>query len=141
MNSITRFIRISLGLVFVIAGYVKINEPQGFALAVANYQLLPDYLIRSAAITLAWLEMLCGLALVFGILVRGASLIITLLMIIFLGAIGYNVQRGLDVVCGCFSTDPNGPPLSGMTLLRDIALLLAATLTLACSGSNKRKRY
>lgn len=140
MNSFNHFIRIALGLVFVVAGYVKVQDPQGFAIAVANYQLLPEYLVRSASLILAWLELLCGLALVFGILVRGAALCITLLMLIFLIAMGYNVYRGLDVACGCFSTDPNGAPLSALTLIRDVGLLLAGLIVLN-RGDSKRGKY
>lgn len=138
MNGLTKFICTALGLVFVVAGYVKVMDPQGFALAVANYQLLPDHLTRAASMVLAWLELLCGLCLVFGVFVRGAALVITVLMVIFLAATGYNVHRGLDVSCGCFSTDPNGAPISTLTLLRDAALLLASFALYAATGSKRR---
>ncbi|MBU1248366.1 MAG: DoxX family membrane protein [Proteobacteria bacterium] len=136
--SFNTFIRTALGLVFVIAGYVKVQDPQAFAQMIANYQLLPNHLLLVSALVLGWVELVCGLCLVFGILTRGASLFVLALMIVFLAAMGYNLQRGLDVACGCFSTDPNGPPLSPLTLLRDGVLLVVAVIVFSTSGLQKR---
>lgn len=141
MTGFTRFIGTVLGLSFVVAGYVKIMDPEGFAVAVANYQLLPDHLVRSASIILAWTEMICGLCLIFKICTKGAALIVTVLMIIFLSAMGYNLHRGLDVSCGCFSTGPDGPPLSPLTLVRDVALLLVALWVYLGNRSNSSHRH
>ncbi len=135
----TKFMCILLGLIFVISGYIKLHDPQGFALILLNHQILPQHLVRAAAQWLAWLELVCGLCLVFGVCIRGASLTLTALMILFLTALGYNVQRGLDVACGCFSTDPNGPPISLLILSRDLLILVLAISVFIASGVDKRK--
>ncbi len=139
--TVTRFMCILLGLIFALSGYLKLQDPQGFALMVANHQILPQHLVRAAAQWLAWLELVCGLCLVFGVCVRGASLTLTALLIIFLTILGYNVQRGLDVACGCFSTDPNGPPVSALTLSRDLLILVLAMSVFISSGIDKRRPY
>ncbi len=115
--------RLLLGIVFIYAGIQKIIDPQGFAQAVYNYQILPDELINLAALTLPWLELLVGLCLVSGICLPGSSIISSGLFMIFIGALTYNLMRGLDISCGCFSTDPANDPADLWTVLRDIFFL------------------
>ncbi|MGE4504106.1 MAG: MauE/DoxX family redox-associated membrane protein [Desulfovibrionaceae bacterium] len=133
-----KFLRTALGLVFVVAGFVKVQDPQAFAQAVENYRILPTALVPGAALGLAWLELACGLALVFGVLTRGAALIIAVLMAVFLAAQGYAVHRGLDIDCGCFGSSSGG--VDTLSLTRDSALLVVALLCLALPHSEQRKR-
>lgn len=114
------FSRVLLGVVFVFASYDKILQPQAFALAVYNYQLLPDVVINLAALLLPWLELLLGLCLLFGIWLPGAAVAGTGLLVVFLGALAVNQIRGLDIHCGCFSTDPQEGPAGWGTVLRDL---------------------
>lgn len=134
--SLSRLLATGLGLVFVVAGFVKVQDPHAFAVAVDNYQLVPQAWTGAVAICLAWLELLCGLCLVFGVLVRGAALLVACMMTVFLAALGYNAHRGLDVSCGCFGQ--NGP-VDALTFVRDAALLLTALLVMTL-GSEQRKR-
>ncbi|EKD38822.1 MAG: DoxX family protein [uncultured bacterium] len=118
-----RVCRLLLGLVFVYASYDKILHPQAFAKAVFNYQLLPDAAVNLTALVLPWLELLLGLCLFFGILLPGAIVTVTGLMVVFLGALAFNQIRGLDIHCGCFSTDTEEGPAGLGTVLRDLAFL------------------
>jgi hypothetical protein len=55
--------------------------------------------------------------------------------------LGFNVVRGVDVACGCFTTSTEG---SGMlqSLLRDIPLLLVGLyLAWRILLNNQRQRY
>ncbi len=99
------FLRMLLGLVFVWAASNKIMDPGGFAAIIENYMILPDYLINIVAVILPWLEGLCGLLLIAGYLVRGSTVIINLLLIVFIIALSLNIFRGIDINCGCFSLD------------------------------------
>ena len=47
--------RVILGAVFIYASIDKIRNPEAFAKAVYNYQILPDSLINLTAIALPWL--------------------------------------------------------------------------------------
>ena len=49
------------------------------------------------------MEVLAGLALVLGVKVRGASLLISLLLVVFVSLTAISAMRGLDIDCGCFS--------------------------------------
>ena len=97
-------VRLALGLVFVYASLDKIANPADFALIVKNYRLLPFDAINLVAVLLPWVELVAGLLLIFGLVTRGSSLLISVLLAVFIVALGINVSRGLDINCGCFST-------------------------------------
>ncbi len=99
--------RIVLGAVFIAASYNKILDPEAFAVAIFRYQILPGVLINLAALALPWIELFAGVALIASPTFRdAASLIILVLLVVFTLAIGANILRGIDVACGCFTTDP-----------------------------------
>lgn len=96
--------RVALGVVFIFAAAPKIADPLGFAKSIANYHLVPDALINAMAITLPWIELCCGLALVLGLSPRANLLAVEALLLVFIVAIVSAMSRGLDISCGCFST-------------------------------------
>ncbi|MGD8382428.1 MAG: MauE/DoxX family redox-associated membrane protein [Syntrophobacterales bacterium] len=118
-------LRIVLGSVFIYASLDKIRHPDLFAEAVYNYQLLPDVTVNLVAILLPWLELLSGSLLVLGLWMEGSILILSGLMVVFIGALGINLARGLDVHCGCFITQ-SSDPITILTLFRDSLFLLLA---------------
>ncbi len=118
-----------LGVVFIYASFHKILYPAAFAEAVYLYQILPDWLINLTALVLPWLELFLGAFLIIGLWMPGAVVISNLLFIIFMGALSYNMARGLDISCGCFSTSPTGDAADIWTFLRD-GMFLAVSLYL-----------
>ncbi len=127
--------RILLGSVFVYASWDKIIAPEAFAQAIANYQILPTMLINPTALLLPWLELVCGLCLIFNRWIGGSTLVATVLMVIFMGALVYNALRGMDVSCGCFTLDEETPKSMWFYLARD-AVLLAMAIGLMFSRRN-----
>jgi len=118
------WIRLALGAMFIIASADKIYHPAAFARAVYNYQILPDGLINLVAIILPWLEVFLGIFLVVGFWLPGTVTLTGALLLVFYGALIFNVARGLDVHCGCFSTSIEGSPATTWYLIRDAAFLL-----------------
>ncbi len=116
-------LRLFLGAVFLYASYDKILKPAAFAEAVYNYQILPDAAVNLAALALPWLELLLGICLIAGTWLPGATLVSTGLMTVFIAALLYNQARGLDIHCGCFSTEITEGPAGIRTVLRDLAFL------------------
>jgi uncharacterized membrane protein YphA (DoxX/SURF4 family) len=113
--------RLILAGIFIYASLDKIAHPAAFANDVYNYQILPDALINLTALMLPWLELFLGLCLLTGIWLPGAVLTVNGLLIVFLAALIFNLGRGLDVNCGCFSTGSDTPAMStGWYLLRDV---------------------
>jgi uncharacterized membrane protein YphA (DoxX/SURF4 family) len=96
--------RLFLGSVFVYASIYKIADPESFVRAIYNYHILPGELLNIVAVVLPWLELFVGVCLIFGILLPGAIAIVNALLLVFLGALLFNVFRGLDVECGCFGS-------------------------------------
>jgi len=104
-----------LGGIFVYASYDKILHPVPFAEIVYNYQILPDPLVNLAALLLPWIELLVGLSLILGVWLPGALLICNLLLLVFFSTLVFNLARGLDIDCGCFTTSI-GPSSGGHML-------------------------
>jgi uncharacterized membrane protein YphA (DoxX/SURF4 family) len=126
----TFLIRLILGAVFVLASVDKIIHPAAFAQAIYNYQILPDVLINLTAIILPWLELLLGIMLIAGLWLPGATVLVNLLLLAFFAALVFNVARGLNVHCGCFTTSTEGTPATTWYLVRDsFFLVLGCTLT------------
>jgi putative oxidoreductase len=115
--------RLVLGITFVYASLDKIAHPDQFAKIVYNYKILPGFLINIFAVTLPWIELLTGFFLILGIFTESASLLISFLLVIFLIAISVNVFRGVNLNCGCFSTDPAGKEEGISLLFRDFLFL------------------
>lgn len=121
-----------LGVVFIYACIHKILDPAAFARAVYLYQILPDGLVNLVALVLPWVELFLGVLLVIGIWMPGAAVLSTLLFMVFMGVLSYNLARGLDIGCGCFSTSPAGEAASIRTVARD-GMFLAVSLYLLCA--------
>jgi len=116
--------RLTLAGIFIYASLDKIAHPAAFAKDVYNYQILPDALINLTALVLPWLELFLGLCLLAGIWLPGAVLTVNGLLVVFLAALVFNLARGLDINCGCFSTGSDAPAMSaGGYLLRDAGFL------------------
>ncbi len=130
MNSFYRFFyhltRLVLGAVFIYASLDKILNPGAFAQAVFNYQVLPGELVNLTALILPWVELILGACLLSNRWMTGAASLAAVLMTVFIGLILFNLARGLDISCGCFSTKPGEGPMDKLTLLRDILFLVLA---------------
>src|SRR5918997_4245139 len=78
---------IALGTIFVAAALPKIADPPSFAHMIYNYRILPSGLVNISALTMPWVELLAGLALILGVWVRPARWILTAMLVVFMIAI------------------------------------------------------
>lgn len=117
-------VRIIMGGLFIFAGFGKILDPVEFASSIYNYKLLPEVIIGLAAVTIPWVEFLSGTALLLGMKIKGASLSIASLLIIFISILIISAARGLDVDCGCFSGVERH--VGWLAISEDLAMLLGA---------------
>jgi putative oxidoreductase len=111
--------RATLGAVFVVASLDKIASPAAFARSIANYRMVPDNLINLMAIGLPFVEIAAGIALLLGVLTRPSLLVVEALLAVFIVAIAVARHRGLDISCGCFTTDPHAHRMTDWTLIWD----------------------
>jgi len=126
--------RMVLGGVFVWASWDKILDPEGFAQAIANYQIVPLVLGNPAALILPWIELVCGICMILNRWTRGSALIATLLLVVFMGALGVNIHRGVDISCGCFTLNEKAPGDMWLFLARDAVFLVIAVAVMCRPG-------
>ena len=122
--------RLILGIIFIYASYDKILHPEAFAKIVYNYQLLPNELINITAIFLPWLEFVTGVILIIGLWLHGAVMITNVLLLTYLGALIFNMVRGLDINCGCFSSTVEESTANIWPVFRDISFLFLSLFLL-----------
>ena len=131
-----RIVAILIGGVFIYAGALKAVDPVGFAIDIENYKILPWPIGVRLAFYLPWLEIFCGLAVILRMLHRGALGILTLSMLVFIGATMAAKVRGLDITCGCFGRASQGWSFP-LHMAVDFALLAALIFLLVAD----RKRH
>ena len=101
---IIRLTRIAIGLVLLAAALAKIADVSTFAGHVHNFRLAPIEAENLVAMTLPWIELGAGLALVLGVRAREGAVVALVLMTVFTIGVGSAWARGLDFECGCFGT-------------------------------------
>jgi len=116
--------RLVLGAIFIYASIDKIAHPADFARAIFYYRILPVSLVNIFAVVLPWAELFAGTLLILGIFTRGSVLLIDVMLLVFIVAIAYNVLRGVDISCGCFTVSPAAEKHGLSLLYRDIGMLL-----------------
>jgi putative oxidoreductase len=116
-------LRLGVGGAFIYAGWLKAEDPVGFADSVATFAILPSWLISAFALALPMFEIVAGVLLVINWPKRLGALALTLLTAVFCIALVLAIVRGLDINCGCF-----GPSASTtnpwVDLTRDLLIVL-----------------
>jgi len=99
---LTTVARVSLGLVMVSAGVLKISNPDQAVRAVQAYELLPRGVDQVVGYGLPMIEVALGLLLILGLGTRIAAVLAGLFMLVFIVGVGSAWARGLNIDCGCF---------------------------------------
>jgi hypothetical protein len=117
------FVRIVLGGLFVYSSMDKLANMADFARVIHYYRILPVGFENILAIFLPWLELITGLFLLVGRFTKGASLIYSVFLCIFIIALSQALIRGLDISCGCFSVKPSSTSEVWLRIIEDIVIL------------------
>ena len=113
-----------LGATFIYASYSKILAPAVFAKIIYGYDLFPAVLINLFAITLPFIELIAGLALIVGVYPRSAAVIINAMLVAFITSLSINIIRGHEFDCGCFAINAESQStFSGPLIIRDFIYL------------------
>jgi len=99
-----RISRIVLAVVFLIAALAKLGDLKAFAEQLHNFRMVPVFSENLLAMCLPWIELLAGLAILFNVRARSASVLLTALLAVFTVSVLLAMGRGLDFECGCFGT-------------------------------------
>jgi len=119
-----RIVRIILGMMFLVAGAIKMMDPQQFGIVIDAFGLVPRPLVMPVAYTMLLLEMVAGAGLILDR--RGSLPTIAVLTCLFLIVLGYGLHLGLDIDCGCYGPgDPEGEAFSSLreSFYRDLWIL------------------
>ena len=117
-------IRVILGTIFLWASFDKIINPAQFARNISNYHIMPFGFENIVAIILPWLEFFIGSGLILGVMVKGATIITSFLLVIFNLMIAQAFMRGFNIDCGCGLKD--GQLVGIEKILENFVLLGAA---------------
>jgi uncharacterized membrane protein YkgB len=130
-----RILEIILGGIFVVAGFLKASDPLSFYDDIGSFVLFPPMMALLIALYLPYLEIICGLCLVFNHCKPAAISTLGGLLALFIGLLIFSWIRGLDIRCGCFGNSGSDMPAHyGWLLLRNAALLAAALYLLSKSA-------
>ena len=119
--------RMALAILFGVAGYHKIVDPEAFGWALYQYQLLPVTWISPVAVVLPWVELVAALALVcLPPFQRAAAWLMLGLLAVFALAMSITLWRGIDVACGCLSSSLDAGPLTWRDVGRNAIFMCVA---------------
>lgn len=142
-NWVQTICQLFLGGIFLYAGLGKIVFHLNFIKNVRNYRLLPEVLVEVFSYVLPWLEVIFGILLILGIFKRISAVVISTLLLVFIGAILIDLLRGIDVSCGCFfqtSVQKTSSSTSMIfTVFRDILFLVPGVLIILFQGKRQRQ--
>lgn len=119
---------LAIAVLLASAATHKVRAPARFARQLADYQLLPDSLVRPVARLVPLLELAIAFALLLPVSRGWAALSAASLLALYAAAIGINLWRGRrDIDCGCAGPD-QAQPLRPVLLLRNSVLVVLALL-------------
>jgi putative oxidoreductase len=101
---VRRGAQIVLGALFLLAALAKIVDVTSLAREVHNFRIVPFWSEHLVAMTLPWVELVAGLALMLGIRARAGAWVAGVLLAGFTIGVALAMARGLNFHCGCFGT-------------------------------------
>jgi uncharacterized membrane protein YphA (DoxX/SURF4 family) len=96
--------------------------------AVYNFGILPMLLARPFGLAMPFIELFCGLGLLFGVLTRLSALGIALMSLSFFIAKAIVLSQGRSIECGCFGAVID--TLASVTIFMDIPMMVLAVVIL-----------
>jgi putative oxidoreductase len=110
--TVRRGAQIVCGLIFLASALAKVPDLAAFAGSVHNFHLEPFIPMAAnnvLAMTIPWIELVAGLALVAGVRPRAGAFVYTALLTVFTIGVVAAVARGLSFDCGCFGKTGSAP--------------------------------
>ena len=127
-NIITQFSRIFVGILFIISGLIKLNDPIGFSYKLAEYFSEPVFnmpfftpLALAIALFLVILEVVLGIMLLIGYKTKFTVWSLLILIVLFTFLTFYSAYFNVVKDCGCFGDALKLTPWQSFT--KDIVLL------------------
>ncbi|SHG18155.1 DoxX protein [Flavobacterium segetis] len=127
-NIITQFSRIFVGILFIVSGLIKLNDPLGFSYKLAEYFSEPVFNMPffvpfslALAIFLVIIEVVLGIMLLIGHKTKFTIWSLLLLIVMFTFLTFYSAYFNVVKDCGCFGDALKLTPWESFT--KDVVLL------------------
>lgn len=118
--------RLVTGGVWLVAGAVKLPDPEASVRAVRAYDLLPEAVVPAVGYGLPIVEVIVGVCLIVGLWTRPMAAVSSVLFVAFIVGISAAWARGLQIDCGCFGGggyDADATSKYPWEIARDVGLL------------------
>ena len=128
--TVRRAAQLAAGLIFLASALPKIADLAGFAGSVHNFHLEPFVPMAATnllAMTIPWVELVAGLALVAGVRPRAGAFVYTALLAVFTIGVIAAMARGLSFDCGCFGKAGAGP-IGALKLAENLAMMTVGVI-------------
>jgi uncharacterized membrane protein YphA (DoxX/SURF4 family) len=120
---VTLIFRLILAGIFLASSFGKLVNIEEYSVnAIYNFQILPMWLARPFGLVMPFIELLCALGLLFGVLTRLSGLGVSLMSLSFFIAKAIVLSQGRVIDCGCFGAIVE--TLASVTIYMDIPMLL-----------------
>lgn len=123
-KTLETLLRLGLGGMFIFSSLFKIQDPLGFAVLIAQYQFLPEFINNFFALVYPQFELWFGVALIVTPYTRETALVIFLMFISFIIALSWALFHDLAITCGCFQLEgAQSKNETWTSLIRDLVLI------------------
>jgi len=125
--------RLIIAAIFLTSAYGKLVDIERYSVdAVYNFGILPLGLARLFGLVMPFIELLCALGLLFGVLTRLSALGISLMSMSFFIAKAIVLSQGRSIECGCFGAVID--TLASVTIFMDLPIMFMALMVMFSSS-------
>lgn len=120
-------VRVSLGFLFLLAASGKLRDPVKFMGGMDEYGIVHGWTLPLGAVAMPGIELLSALLLLLAWRTRAAAMLVSGMLLLFIGAMASALYRKLDLDCSCFDLMGADPALLAHgPLVRDLVLTALA---------------
>ena len=128
-GSVVLIFRLIMAAMFLVSSYGKLVDIERYSVdAVYNFGVLPMALARPFGLVMPFIEGMCGLGLLFGVLTRLAALGICLMSVSFFIAKAIVLSQGRSINCGCFGAVIE--TLASVTIFMDVPMVFLSLVVM-----------
>jgi hypothetical protein len=116
-------VRVTLGFLFLLAASGKLRDPIKFMGGMDEYGIVHGWPLPIGAVVMPGIELLSALLLLLAWRTRAAAMLVSGMLLLFIGAMASALHRKLELDCSCFDLMGADPALLAHgPLVRDLAL-------------------
>lgn len=122
-----KFSKYFVGILFIISGLIKLNDPTGFSIKLEEYFVLfgltfLNPLVLTLSVFICALEVILGVALLLSLRNKLTAWLLLILIVFFTILTGYSAISGKVTDCGCFGDAIKLTPWQ--SFIKDVILLV-----------------